>query len=753
MQESSEKPFRLELWGGAECTVNRVGEVSYEQLHRSGHHARLGDLDLFASLGITALRYPVLWERTAPTGLDTADWTWPDERLNRLRELSVRPIVGLLHHGHGPADTSLIDPGFPDKFEAYAQAVAERYPWVDAYTPINEPLTTARFCGLYGIWYPHGRDDATFTRILLAQCKATVLAMKAIREVNPAAQLIQNEDIGKIHSTPRLAYEAEYQNERRWLTFDLLCGRVNPSHQFWEYFRQHGASETDLLWFVENACPPDMLGFDYYVTSERFLDHHVERYPADWMGGNGRDQYCDLTAAQVRDEGIDGMRRLLHETWDRFGIPIAVTEAHLGSTREEQLRWILEAWRGAEAARLDGVDVRAVTAWALLGLFDWNTLLTCQSGVYEPGPFDVRGPRPRATAIARLLRSLAAGDEPRDPVLSVPGWWHRPQRLNFGFTVSASGRMNRKVKRDESINHLVASSVQPLLIVGTGRLGGTFARLCDLRGIPFRLLDRAEMDITRPDSVRAALDLHRPWAVVNAAGYTGIDDAEADEARCYAENARGAGVVATECARRGLRLLTFSSDMVFGAATAGIRVESTPVSPRSVYGAAKLRAEHVVLRSGASALIVRPGPIFGPGRGDDELTRALRMLSIGAPVIMASDELVSPTYVPDLVNESLDLLIDGERGIWHLANRGETSPYTLVRQAASLVGISTGTLRGVTGETLRQLAQRPSCRTLNSERGEHLGSLEDALARYATECRIWLQESEFTTAGDPLHAL
>src|SRR3954452_8512515 len=91
----------LELWGGVECTVNRVHDRYHSQLERSGHDTRIEDLDLFAELGIKALRYPVLWERTAPTGLEDADWSWPDARLERLRALGIEPIVGLLHHGSG----------------------------------------------------------------------------------------------------------------------------------------------------------------------------------------------------------------------------------------------------------------------------------------------------------------------------------------------------------------------------------------------------------------------------------------------------------------------------------------------------------------------------------------------------------------------------------------------------------------------------------------------------------------------------
>ncbi|MBV9209048.1 MAG: dTDP-4-dehydrorhamnose reductase, partial [Acidobacteria bacterium] len=144
----------VELWGGIECTVNRVGDIYFDQLERNGHAARAGDLQLFKQLGVRSMRYPVLWERVAPARLEDADWSWPDERLSLLRELKIRPIIGLLHHGSGPRATSLVDSSFPEKLASYARAVASRYSWATDYTPVNEPLTTARFSGLYGHWYP-----------------------------------------------------------------------------------------------------------------------------------------------------------------------------------------------------------------------------------------------------------------------------------------------------------------------------------------------------------------------------------------------------------------------------------------------------------------------------------------------------------------------------------------------------------------------------------------------------------------------
>jgi dTDP-4-dehydrorhamnose reductase len=197
----------LEMWGGLECTVARIGDEFIDQTRLNGHEERLEDLDQFAGLGIRAIRYPVLWERIEPGGPAHADWRWTDERLGRMRELGLRPIATLLHHGNGPRHTELTAPDFVQKFVAFAKRVAERYPWLDAYTPINEPLTTARFCGLYALWYPHARDHQVFARILINQITAIRLTMHAVRQVNPRAQLIQTEDLAKAQSTPALAYQ------------------------------------------------------------------------------------------------------------------------------------------------------------------------------------------------------------------------------------------------------------------------------------------------------------------------------------------------------------------------------------------------------------------------------------------------------------------------------------------------------------------------------------------------------------------
>lgn len=416
-----------EIWGGIECTINRIGNTFRDQLQYSGHYDRPGDIEHFANLGIRALRYPVLWERHQPVKDQVIDWSWAEQQLQKIRKNNITPIVGLVHHGSGPKYTSLYGANFANGLADYASQVATRFPWLEYYTPVNEPLTTARFSGLYGLWYPHHTSDYSFAVMLLNQVKATVLAMQAIRRINPAAKLIQTEDLTKIHSTDLLKYQADFENERRWLTYDLLCGRVTKEHPMWDYFLSIGIKESQLVFFTEHTCAPDIMGLNYYVTSERYLDEDLGAYPAHTHGGNSIHAYADVEAVRIIKP--DGVKKLLQEVWERYQLPIAITETHLNCTPEEQMRWFKEIWDACCRARQAGINVKAVTAWSLLGAYDWNSLLTNHSNIYEPGVFDISNNVVQSTLTADLITSLARHGTYDHPFLQEKGWWHCNDRF------------------------------------------------------------------------------------------------------------------------------------------------------------------------------------------------------------------------------------------------------------------------------------------------------------------------------------
>jgi dTDP-4-dehydrorhamnose reductase len=716
----------LELWGGIECSVNRVGDAYMDQLQLNGHDRRAGDLQLFAELGISKIRYPVLWERTAPRGPASADWRWSDDRLHQLKTLEVTPIVGLVHHGSGPISTRLDHESFVTGLVEFAGAVAKRYPWLEYYCPVNEPLTTARFSGLYGHWFPHGKNSFIFAKALLNQCRATVLAMRAIREINPLAKLVQTEDLGKTYSASRLAYQAEFENERRWITFDLLTGQLGPESSMWKFLRSTGIKDEELDWFRENPCPPDILGGNYYVVSERVLDDRLYLYPQGMHGGNGRDGYVDVEAVRVRGIELAGWRGLLNEAWERYHLPLAMTEVHLHCHREDQVEWFREAWDTAQQLRHEGIDLRAVTAWSLLGSYNWNSLLTRNAGHYEPGAYELGNSEPRPTALSRALRQIASERQTWPTFVRRQGWWRNPDRFVYPSILQP--------EELPSIPTIIAGAEnanQPLLILGRrGMLGSAFAKICRERRLPYIACSRSDLDVTDRESIEQCLDRHKFWAVVNAAGYVGIDDAEHDPVSCFRVNAIGAKNLAKICARRNIQLLTFSSDLVFDGKFDRPYVEEDAPAPLSIYGHSKAAAERRVLGNFPDALVVRTSAFFGPWDDRNFLTVSLERLSRGLPVCAADDWVVSPTYIPDLVHRCLDLLIDGESGIWHLANETALSWADFAELGASIGRSQCELVQRCHGAELGLPARRPAFSALGSDHGYLLPPLETALAHY-----------------------
>jgi len=724
-------PVAIDIWGGIEATVNRVGQSFYSQLACSGHDDRDSDVDLIADLGIRALRYPVLWERIAPVSLDSPDWNNTDSALRRLRERDVQIIAGLLHHGSGPIYTSLVDPTFPEKLARFTGMAARRYPWIGRYTPINEPLTTARFSGLYGKWYPHARDPRVFATALLNQCQGIVLAMREIRAINSSAQLVQTEDLGETYSTPALAYQARFNNDLRWLAWDLLCGRVDRGHSLWQWLTEVCAvTDRRLAWFVENPCVPDVLGANYYVTSERFLDDCIDAYPVRYHGGNGRAKYADIEAVRSLETPTGGLGPLLVKLWQRYKIPVAVTECHMDATRDDHLRWIAENWEATIAARRAGAEIVGFTVWSLLGSFDWNSLLTERRGYYEPGAFDVRGAHPRMTAVGHLLEQLARGESPSHPVLCSPGWWRRNDRL---FSRPAKAAQTPGARLPVAAR----KRASPLLISGaTGTLGKAFGRICRRRGLPYALLSRAQLDIADESSVVSAIEKFKPWAVINASGYVRIDAAEHEVSKCLRENALGPSTLAKACSQMGLPLVVYSSDMVFDGQHEHPYVEHERLAPLNVYGKSKAEAEAQVLARCGDALIIRSSAFFGPWDQANYVSQVIKALTAGGSYRAAVDLTISPTYVPDLVNASLDLLIDGEKGIWHLTNECAVTWADLAIEVADRAHLDRANIYGCAHADLQWHATRPAYSALRSERAKLLPDLQSALDRYFLEREV-----------------
>lgn len=407
---------RIEVWASPEPTVARIAPDRWrDQLFDTGHDVREGDVDRIADLGVRATRYPVLWEKVAPRHPRGRDYGWAARRLAALRHRGVEPIVTLLHHGSGPAYTSLVDPAFPSLFAEYAAATARRFPWVKRWTPINEPLTTARFSTLYAAWYPNRFfDDAAFGRAIVNEALAIAYAAERIRDVVPDARFLLTEDLQSFTAADEgVAAYVQHKRERTFLSCELLQGRIVDGHPMHRYLVERCRVDAALLRRLQRRPqPPDVMGWNYYPNSERWLE-------SDGAGG-----HRNVGMVDVFPERLD-MRALLRAAHARLDVPVALSEVHVYGDERERARWMLQRFDDARAVAADGVPVTAFGAWAAFGMVDWVSLLRRAERVCEDGIYTCAGPgeAPVRTLVADVVEALAAGRIPAAP--DEPGWWER----------------------------------------------------------------------------------------------------------------------------------------------------------------------------------------------------------------------------------------------------------------------------------------------------------------------------------------
>ena len=230
-----------------------------------------------------------------------------------------------------------------------------------------------------------------------------------------------------------------------------------------------------------------------------------------------------------------------------------------------------------------------------------------------------------------------------------------------------------------------------LVTGGGGQLASALGDAGPGSGHDLRILSRAALDVTDGPAIRRVLTQERPDVVVNAAAYTAVDRAEAEEALATRVNGEAAGLLASACADVGARMVQVSTDFVFDGTAAGPIDPAAATGPISAYGRSKLAGETECRdRGGESCLIVRTAWLYGSGH-HNFVSTMLRLMRTRSEIGVVSDQIGTPTWTGTLATGILRLVDRGASGIHHVTDSGVASWYEFA-VAIQEIGRETGLL-------------------------------------------------------------
>ena len=224
--------------------------------------------------------------------------------------------------------------------------------------------------------------------------------------------------------------------------------------------------------------------------------------------------------------------------------------------------------------------------------------------------------------------------------------------------------------------------------------------------------DIEDMDITSRSSCAAVIKEFNPTVVINASAYTDVDGSESNRDKCFAVNADGVKNLAIVCKENDSRLVHISTDYVFNGQKITGYKEDDATDPLNVYGEAKLEGECYLKENCDDYLLIRTAWLYGL-RGKNFVKTILAKAREGNDLTVVDDQIGSPTYCWDLAGAIKLLLDGGNKGTFHVVNRGSCSWFGFTQKVLQLRNISDVKVSPTISANFPRPAPRPACSLLD----------------------------------------
>ena len=267
-------------------------------------------------------------------------------------------------------------------------------------------------------------------------------------------------------------------------------------------------------------------------------------------------------------------------------------------------------------------------------------------------------------------------------------------------------------------------------------------------------LPRHVADLNKPTAVANTIEQLCPDAVINCAGWTAVDNAEAASTECYAVNALAVSEIAKACNNIHATLVQVSTDYVFGADQNRSTPfsETDPPGPLSVYGASNLAGEEAAVQA-EKHLIIRTSGLYaasdhGPVRGRNFADTMLCLAAEKQHIRIVNDQHCTPSFVPHVADGILDLLINQANGLFHVVNSGSTTWHGFAQELFRVAGVEV-TTQGITTDEYPTAAPRPQFSVLSTHKfvastGHKLPHWRTGIAAYIKSIEPYLLRMERT---------